>query len=88
MVCAFFLLCYILIKLFAGKKKGVSNRLLQIGIQAFPSWIVAYFSRPSLLYPTSITGWGFAQVSCFHQNRLVNQAETSTWPSYLSFSSF
>ena len=87
-VLCIFLLYYILIKLFAGKKKSVSNRLLQIGIQAFPSWVVTYFSRPSLLHPSSIMGWGFAQVSCFHQNRLVNQAETSTWPSCLSFSSF
>ena len=65
------------------KKKVFSNRLLQIGIQASPSWIVTYFSRPSLLHPTSIMEWDFAQVSCSHQNRLVNQAETSTCPSYL-----
>ena len=71
MFCAFFLLCYSSIQLF------------QIGIQASPSWIVTYFSRPSLLHPTSIMEWDFAQVSCSHQNRLVNQAETSTCPSYL-----
>lgn len=85
MFCAFFfLLCYSSIKLFTEKKKkGFSNRLFQIGIQASPSWIVTYFSRPSLLHPTSIMEWDFAQVSCSHQNRLVSQAETSTCPSYL-----